>query len=45
MPIMIGQSQAIVAVRAQLQRFAACDVQVLIEGETGTGLPPATCRC
>jgi len=37
MPVMIGQSQAIVAVRAQLQRFAACDVQVLIEGETGTG--------
>ena len=37
MPIMIGQSQAILAVRAQLQRFAACDVQVLIEGETGTG--------
>src|SRR6185312_8391616 len=37
MPVLIGQSQAIVAVRAQLQRFAACDVQVLIEGETGTG--------
>jgi DNA-binding NtrC family response regulator len=37
MPVMIGQSQAILAVRAQLQRYAACDVQVLIEGETGTG--------
>lgn len=34
---MLGQSQAIETVRAQLQRFAACDVQVLIEGETGTG--------
>ena len=37
MPIMLGQSQAIRSVRAQLQRYAACDVQVLIEGETGTG--------
>ncbi len=37
MPVMLGQSQAIQAVRAQLQRYAACDVQVLIEGETGTG--------
>lgn len=37
MPIMLGQSQAIQAVRAQLQRYAGCDVQLLIEGETGTG--------
>lgn len=37
MPIMLGQSQAIRSVRAQLQRYASCDVQVLIEGETGTG--------
>jgi DNA-binding NtrC family response regulator len=37
MPIMLGKSQAIEAVRIQLQRYAACDVQVLIEGETGTG--------
>ncbi|WP_426700939.1 sigma 54-interacting transcriptional regulator [Rhodanobacter sp. Col0626] len=34
---MLGQSQAIQAARAQLQRYAGCDVQVLIEGETGTG--------
>jgi DNA-binding NtrC family response regulator len=37
MPVMLGQSKAIQAVRAQLQRYAGCDVQVLIEGETGTG--------
>lgn len=37
MPVMLGKSQAIETVRAQLQRYAACDVQVLIEGETGTG--------
>ena len=37
MPILLGQSQAIQAVRAQLQRYAGCDVQLLIEGETGTG--------
>ncbi len=37
MAAMLGQSQAIEAVRIQLQRYAACDVQVLIEGETGTG--------
>ncbi len=37
MPVMLGQSQAMQSVRAQLQRFASCDVQVLIEGETGTG--------
>lgn len=37
MPVMLGESQAIKAVRTQLQRYAACDVQVLIEGETGTG--------
>lgn len=37
MPVMLGQSSALMAVRAQLQRYASCDVQVLIEGETGTG--------
>lgn len=37
MPIMLGQSKAVQAVRVQLQRYAGCDVQVLIEGETGTG--------
>lgn len=37
MPVMLGQSKAMQAVRAQLQRYAGCDVQVLIEGETGTG--------
>jgi DNA-binding NtrC family response regulator len=37
MPIMLGQSQAIMLVRAQLQRYAQCDAAVLIEGETGTG--------
>ncbi|MDQ6648269.1 MAG: sigma-54 dependent transcriptional regulator [Pseudomonadota bacterium] len=37
MPVMLGQSQAIQSVRTQLQRYASCDVQVLIEGETGTG--------
>jgi DNA-binding NtrC family response regulator len=37
MPVMLGQSQAIQTVRAQLQRYASCDVQILIEGETGTG--------
>jgi DNA-binding NtrC family response regulator len=37
MPVMLGQSSALMAVRAQLQRYAGCDVQVLIEGETGTG--------
>ncbi|MEO5829112.1 MAG: sigma-54 dependent transcriptional regulator [Rhodanobacter sp.] len=37
MAVMLGQSSAMQAVRAQLLRFAGCDVQVLIEGETGTG--------
>lgn len=37
MPNMLGESPAIEAVREQLQRYADCDVQVLIEGETGTG--------
>ena len=37
MPVLLGQSKAIETVRAQLQRYAHCDVQVLIEGETGTG--------
>ncbi|HEY9132663.1 MAG TPA: sigma-54 dependent transcriptional regulator [Dyella sp.] len=37
MPAMLGQSKAFQQMREQLQRYAACDVQVLIEGETGTG--------
>ncbi|MGO4700707.1 sigma 54-interacting transcriptional regulator [Dyella sp. 2RAB6] len=37
MPAMLGQSKAFEQMRAQLFRYAGCDVQVLIEGETGTG--------
>jgi len=37
MRAMLGQSAAFQSVRDQLRRFAACDVPVLIEGETGTG--------
>ena len=37
MPVMLGQSKAMQSVRAQLQRYAGHNVQVLIEGETGTG--------
>jgi DNA-binding NtrC family response regulator len=37
MPVMLGQSQTIELVRTRLRRYASCDVQVLIEGETGTG--------
>lgn len=37
MPVMLGESQSMAAVRTQLQRFAVCDIQLLIEGETGTG--------
>ena len=37
MPVMLGQSEAIQSVRTHLRRYAGCDVQVLIEGETGTG--------
>ncbi|GAA0710440.1 sigma-54 dependent transcriptional regulator [Dyella marensis] len=37
MPAMLGQSKAFELMRAQLHRYAGCDVQVLIEGETGTG--------
>ena len=37
MRAMLGQSAAFLSVRAQLRRYAACDVPVLIEGETGTG--------
>ncbi len=32
-----GQSAAMAAIRAQVMRAAACDVDVLIRGETGTG--------
>ncbi|WP_363800898.1 sigma-54 dependent transcriptional regulator [Lysobacter firmicutimachus] len=34
---MLGQSEAYGQMRALLHRYAGCDVQVLIEGETGTG--------
>lgn len=34
---MLGQSQALDHARSQLRRYAACNVPVLIEGETGTG--------
>lgn len=34
---LIGQSAAIVAVRAAIRSLAAADLDVLIEGETGTG--------
>lgn len=37
MPAMLGQSGAFEQTRALLHRYAGCDVQVLIEGETGTG--------
>lgn len=37
MPVMLGQSRAFGQMRAQLHCYARCDVQVLIEGETGTG--------
>lgn len=37
MPAMLGQSRVFSQMRAQLHCYAACDVQVLIEGETGTG--------
>jgi DNA-binding NtrC family response regulator len=37
MSVMLGHSKAFVQVREQLRRYAECDVQVLIEGETGTG--------
>src|SRR5580698_6596196 len=37
MPVMLGQSTTFLLARTQLRRYASCDVQVLIEGETGTG--------
>jgi DNA-binding NtrC family response regulator len=37
MPVMLGQSNIFGQMRAQLHCYARCDVQVLIEGETGTG--------
>jgi len=37
MPTMLGQSKSFEQMRAQLHCYAGCDVQVLIEGETGTG--------
>ncbi|HET6554608.1 MAG TPA: sigma-54 dependent transcriptional regulator [Dyella sp.] len=37
MTVMLGQSSAFLRLREQLRRYAECDIQVLIEGETGTG--------
>ena len=37
MTVMLGQSSAFRRLREQLRRYAECDIQVLIEGETGTG--------
>jgi DNA-binding NtrC family response regulator len=37
MRAMLGQSAAFLAAREQCRRYAACDVTVLVEGETGTG--------
>ncbi len=37
MRAMLGQSAAFLSAREELRRYAACDVPVLIEGETGTG--------
>ncbi|WP_236585619.1 sigma-54 dependent transcriptional regulator [Dyella sp. EPa41] len=37
MTVMLGQSSAFQRLREQLRRYAECDIQVLIEGETGTG--------
>ncbi|MHA6203518.1 sigma 54-interacting transcriptional regulator [Dyella soli] len=37
MSAMLGQSAVLLSVREELRRFSACDVPVLIEGETGTG--------
>jgi DNA-binding NtrC family response regulator len=37
MRAMLGQSSAFLTVRDQFRRYAACDVAVLVEGETGTG--------
>jgi DNA-binding NtrC family response regulator len=34
---MVGNSPAIAEVFEQIRRFAACDVPVLITGESGTG--------
>jgi DNA-binding NtrC family response regulator len=37
MTVMLGQSSAFLRLCEQLRRYAECDIQVLIEGETGTG--------
>jgi DNA-binding NtrC family response regulator len=37
MSAMLGQSRPFLLLLEQLQRYAACDVHVLVEGETGTG--------
>jgi DNA-binding NtrC family response regulator len=34
---LIGQSQAFIAAMAAVEKFAACDLTVLVHGETGTG--------
>src|SRR5206468_11062383 len=35
--VMIGASDALLCARNLLERFSACDLPILIEGETGTG--------
>lgn len=37
LPVIVGQSLAMARVQAQLQRVAALDITVLLEGESGTG--------
>src|SRR5579859_2840386 len=37
MSAMLGQSRPFLLVMEQLQRYAGCDVHILVEGETGTG--------
>ncbi|WEN13743.1 sigma-54 dependent transcriptional regulator [Rhodanobacter sp. AS-Z3] len=37
MPVMLGQSKVFGQMLAQLHCYSRCDVQILLEGETGTG--------